>query len=73
MENSTELNLVILQKQRNGKEIWEGDILENKTDEFLCNTGRFVVSYKDGYFNYFMAYKTGEVLGNLYENPELLK
>jgi len=66
-------------KDKNGKEIYEGDIVKQRA-------GNFVVEYSNefGYSNYAgfvpFCYDCGsetsgedcEVIGNLYENPELL-
>ena len=71
-------------KDKNGKEIFEGDVLKFKfTDcekdkenfiivECIFEYGRFVMcdSYKDSYS--FDEEKV-EVIGNIYENPELLE
>ncbi len=79
-------------KDKNGKEIYEGDMLKHGD---YCNThvdGEFVSEVKwgetgdsDGYsyekhFEYVVdtnsladVYRTCEVIGNIYENPELLK
>jgi uncharacterized phage protein (TIGR01671 family) len=66
-------------KDKNGKEIYEGDILRNKYGLTV------EVHYTEGYFCYGnsitpdMAIMTiqqsndCEVIGNIYENPELLK
>ena len=70
-------------KDKNGKEIYEGDILL-----YLTKT-KTVVSYKNGAFvrnyrnsNMYLLYDTlavdgcledYEVIGNIYENPELLE
>jgi len=67
-------------KDKNGKEIFEGDIVT--TDFILCTyrDGKTIVEFKDGRFGF--KYKgdfieTGyanksEVIGNIYENPELI-
>lgn len=70
-------------KDKNGKEIYEGDVLrikENGTKEIHDNV---VVSWRQAYVPSFSfnnkkgAYWIGdgdiiEVIGNIYENPELL-
>ncbi len=75
-------------KDKNGKEIYEGDILD-RNNKFLC-----VVTFEDGKFGWNIRYKNPEpnqrkdcfgrsyanqeeankleVIGNIYENPELL-
>ncbi len=58
-------------KDKNGKEIYEGDLVQWNTGRYLC-----VVEMEDG------CWKVGrtilghlnnvEVIGNIYENPDLL-
>lgn len=81
-------------KDKNGKEIYEGDILELRANPFDRKKDLFQVVFKDGGFrdewnNYIGQYlppdirnKQGgrvrlneacEVVGNIYENPELLE
>ena len=75
-------------KDKNGKEIYEGDIVEYEEPSFesevlrspvIFIAGAFGLDGTNGHFNP-SFYRLGkfakndlEVLGNIYENPELLK
>ena len=74
-------------KDKNGKEIYEGDIIYRKTRLFSDSPWkkeRYVIRFdeKEGAFlaggitglrHYFEIRDPFEVIGNIYENPELLK
>jgi uncharacterized phage protein (TIGR01671 family) len=77
-------NLIFLQytgfKDKNGKEIYEGDVVkigENLIDEVKWITEKEWMSDKcpvNGFVNHESIYKIKPIIiGNIYENPELLK
>lgn len=76
-------------KDKNGKEIYKGDILRHIINDNSTQTGLFVdmrVVFMGGAFcverdtlngkrEFYLGgyYKESEVIGNIYENPELLE
>jgi len=72
-------DIVIMQytglKDKNGKEIYEGDIIKLSdmvVDEIIFDyTGQFKPK-KSTDFEAYGFMKSSEVIGNIYENPELL-
>ena len=63
-------------KDKNGNEIYEGDVIRHEFEgEYGPYEHRDTVEYHEGAF-YPICEKPGnefEVIGNIYENPELLK
>ena len=61
-------------KDKAGVEIYEGDILHITTEDMVCLNYKTVVEWtKQGYYSDFMNYSKAKVIGNIYENKEVLK
>lgn len=71
-------------KDKNGKEIYEGDIVsleswKPKNHQIKFIEGAFCLANKEGEYSADIFYihhagrSQGEIIGNIYENPELLK
>ena len=65
---------------KNGKEIYEGDILRGNQGNFkvLWESGRYTVAFPKGatvqnLHTFLLSNGEKEVIGNIYENPERLK
>lgn len=64
-------------KDKNGKEIYEGDIVDTgewhgKSEVFFMN-GSYKIKGRSSSVGFGQMSKKSEVIGNIYENPELLK
>jgi uncharacterized phage protein (TIGR01671 family) len=70
-------NLELMQftglKDKNGKEIYEGDIVLEKEYLYDVSFGKIFDPDRDEYTYGYFDYTDGEVIGNIHENPELLK
>lgn len=71
-------------KDKNGTEIYEGDIVFGEESKIICEViytegAMFMLRWNDTkwgnneYHHYGLGAFTLEVIGNIYENPELLK
>ena len=68
-------------KDKNGVEIYEGDILEymaiadgKQTDKVIFDRGTFVVDYAEDYKQPVNEINhCAKVIGNIYDNPELIE
>lgn len=66
-------------KDKNGKRIFEGDICKHRSN-YSGNTVISVVAYTDGHFLALVCENSGfelseklEIIGNIHDNPELLR
>ena len=62
-------------KDKNNKEIYEGDIVKTKehTGQIIYSKGMFFIDVKgDFYLPIYNVSEFMEVIGNIYENPDLL-
>lgn len=73
--------LVLMQhtglKDKNGKMIWEGDIVTDDAgemvyDEVIFHKGCYCIKKGENQYHIFNE-KNVKVIGNIYENPDLLK
>lgn len=69
-------------KDKNNKEIYEGDILSNENDEksykVIFENGSFIAEFEGDFEEYSfdlidVVAQGCEVVGNIYENPEFIK
>lgn len=60
---------------KNGKEIYEGDVMDYGNSRFFYVSYigcQFMATFNEGNFNSLIPLDKFKVIGNIYENPELL-
>ena len=73
--NDVELMQYVGCKDKNNKEIYEGDIVKTKEHmgQIIYSKGMFFIDVKgDFYLPIYNVSEFMEVIGNIYENPELI-
>jgi len=72
-------NLILMQytglKDKNGKEIYESDLLkrpDGAIEEIVFDAGSFCIKYKDSIFDFIAEDNNLEIIGNIYEHPNLI-
>jgi len=80
LKKGTELMQFVGLKDKNKKEIYEGDIVQDIDSKrkyiITCGAGRFrlsPISFPADFLSCNVFEKNIKVIGNIYENPELLK